>query len=314
MHSPMNRRQFLAASAGVAASLAGCATSPSTAAIGIIDTHTHFYDPTRPQGVPWPPKGDAVLYHPILPDEFARLTKPLGVAGTVVVEASTLEDDNQWVLDHAAKGAPILGVVGHLKPARPGFAEQLARFAKNPMFRGIRAGTWEGPLKPDDAPTIASLRLLSDQNLSLDVNVGTGGLASIAAIATALPDLRIVINHCANVRIDGQAPPAAWLAGLSACAAHRNVFMKGSGLVEGTGRTNGDAPADTAFYKPVLDAIWERFGEDRVIFGSNWPVSLRFARYETVLGIVRGYVESKGASATMAYLSGNAKRVYRVRA
>ena len=75
----MNRRQFLAASAGVAASLAGCATSPSTAAIGIIDTHTHFYDPTRPQGVPWPPKGDAVLYHPILPDEFARLTKPLGV-------------------------------------------------------------------------------------------------------------------------------------------------------------------------------------------------------------------------------------------
>ncbi len=310
----MNRRQFLAASAGVATMLSGCVTSPSTAVDGIIDTHTHFYDPTRPQGVQWPPKGDAVLYRPILPDEFARLTRPLGVAGTVVVEASTLEEDNQWVLDHAAKGAPILGVVGHLKPARQGFADLLTRFAKNPMFRGIRAGTWEGPLKPDDATTMANLRLLSDRNLSLDVNVGTDGLPSIAAIAKALPDLRIVINHCANVRIDGQTPPAPWLAGLSACAAHRNVFMKGSGLVEGTGRTSGDAPADTAFYKPVLDAIWDRFGDDRVIFGSNWPVSSRFARYETVLGIVRGYVEAKGASATKAYLSGNARRVYKMRA
>ena len=310
----MNRRQFLAASAGVAASLGGCTTSPSTAVAGIIDTHTHFYDPTRPQGVPWPPKGDAVLYRPILPEEFARLTRPLGVAGTVVVEASTLEEDNQWILDHAAKGPPILGVVGHLKPARPGFADLLTRFARNPLFKGIRAGTWEGPLKSDDPTTMANLRLLSDRNLSLDVNVGTDGLPSIAAIARALPDLRIVINHCANVRIDGQAPPAPWLAGLSACAAHRNVFMKGSGLVEGTGRASGDAPADTAFYKPVLDAIWERFGDDRVIFGSNWPVSIRFARYETVLGIVRGYVEAKGASATRAYLSGNAKRVYQVRA
>ncbi len=313
MHSQMNRRQFLAASAGVAATLGGCATSPSTSAAGFIDTHTHFYDPTRPQGVPWPPKGDAVLYRPILPDEFARLTRPLGVAGTVVVEASTLEEDTQWLLDLAAKSPPILGVVGHLKPARPGFAERLARFARNPLFRGIRAGTWEGPLKPEDATTLANLRILSDHDLSLDVNVGTAGLPSIAAIAKALPDLRIIIDHCANVRIDGHAPPAEWLAGLSACAKHRNVCMKGSGLVEGTGRSKGDAPADVAFYKPTLDAIWERFGDDRVVFGSNWPVSLRFASYETVLGIVRAYTESRGASTATTYFSGNAKRVYQAR-
>lgn len=308
----MNRRQFLAAAAAASATLAGCTTAQDSPAAAIIDTHTHFYDPTRPQGVPWPPKGDPILYRPVLPDEFARLTRPLGVAGTVVVEASTLEEDNQWVLDLAAKGPPAMGVVGHLKPAKPGFAENLARFAKNPLFRGIRAGTWEGPLKPDDTTTMANLRRLSDRNLSLDVNVGPAGLLSVAAIAKALPDLRIIINHCANVRIDGKAPPAEWLAGLTACAAHRNVFMKVSGLVEGTGRANGDAPADTAFYKPTLDAIWERFGDDRVVFGSNWPVCTRFASYETVLGIVRRYVEARGASAADVYFSGNAKRVYQV--
>ena len=59
--------------------------------------------------------------------------------------------------------------------------------------------------------------------------------------------------------------------------------------------------------------LYAYLSDDRVVFGSNWPVSLRFAGYETVLGIVRPYVESRGAAASAAYFSGNAKRVYRVR-
>jgi len=309
---PLNRRQFLAAATGAAAALGGCHATAPTAAVPLLDTHTHFYDPGRPEGVPWPPKANALLYRPVLPDEFARLTRPLGVAGTVVVEASTREEDNQWVLDLAVPGSPILGVVGHLKPGRPGFADHLARYARQRLFRGIRAGTWEGPLRSDDAATLRDLRLLAEGGRSLDVNVSPPGLPSIAIIARALPDLRIILNHCANVRINGQAPPAAWLAGLDACAAERNVVMKVSGLVEGTGRTDGDAPADVDYYRPTLDAIWERFGSDRVVFGSNWPVCTRFASYATVLAIVRTYVEAKGATAARAYFSGNAARVYGV--
>ena len=69
----------------------------------IIDTHVHFYDPTRPQGIPWPGKNNKQLYRPVLPDEFKRLSKPFGVAGTIVVEASPWIEDNQWCLDLAAK-------------------------------------------------------------------------------------------------------------------------------------------------------------------------------------------------------------------
>ena len=312
MTPPLNRRQFLAAATGAAAALGGCHAIAPASPISILDTHTHFYDPGRPEGVPWPPRTNALLYRPVLPDEFARLTRPLGVAGTVVVEASTREDDNQWVLDLAVRGSPILGVVGHLKPGKPGFAEHLARYSRQRLFRGIRAGTWEGPLRSDDAATLRDLRLLAERGLSLDVNVSTPGLPSIVTIARAVPDLPIILNHCANIRVDGQAPPAACLAGLSACAARRNVVMKVSGLVEGTGRTDGDAPADVDYYRPTLDAIWERFGCDRVVFGSNWPVCTRFASYATVLAIVRTYVAAKGSNAARAYFSGNAARVYGV--
>jgi L-fuconolactonase len=87
--------------------------------------------------------------------------------------------------------------------------------------------------------------------------------------------------------------------------------MKVSGLVEGTGRTDGTAPATSALYRPTLDAIWERFGEERLIFGSNWPVSSRFAPYATVIGIVKDYFHRKGPAATRKYFWDNAARVYK---
>ena len=59
----------------------------------VIDTHTHFYDPKRPQGIPWPNKNDEFLYRTVLPDEYKAVTKPLGVRGTVVVEASKRFED-----------------------------------------------------------------------------------------------------------------------------------------------------------------------------------------------------------------------------
>ena len=106
----------------------------------MIDTHTHFYDPTRPQGVPWPPKDNKLLYRTVLPAHYKTLAEPEGVTGTIVVEASAWLDDNQWVLDLAANEPFIVGLVGHIDPNRPEFGADLDRFAANPRFRGIRCG------------------------------------------------------------------------------------------------------------------------------------------------------------------------------
>src|SRR5215467_10014461 len=103
----------------------------------IIDTHTHFYDPTRAQGVPWPEPGDEVLYRRVLPEDYKRLAVPEGVTGTVVVEASQWLEDNQWILDLAAREPFIVGFVGNLQPGAQDYAASLDRFAANPLFRGI---------------------------------------------------------------------------------------------------------------------------------------------------------------------------------
>ena len=87
----------------------------------IIDTHTHFYDPSRPEGVPWPGPDNELLYRTVLPADYRQFAEPEGVTGTVVVEASGWLEDNQWILDLAEEDPFIVGLVGHIDPARPEF-------------------------------------------------------------------------------------------------------------------------------------------------------------------------------------------------
>lgn len=304
------RRQFLASSAAAAVGLAGCQTRlPGTGhRPGLIDTHTHFYDPTRPEGVPWPPPNDPLLHRPVYPAEFEQLARPHGVTGTVVVEASAWYQDNQWLLDLASQNPTIRGVVGNVRPGRPEFVGELTRLAEQTLFRGIRIGVWDKP--SNNAALLRDLRSLADLNLTLDVLTDPDRLPEVAGWAKAVPPLRIVVDHCANVAVRSAPPPPAWLAGVQACARHPNIYMKVSGLVEGTGRNDGSAPSDPSFYQPTLDAIWDNFGPERVIFGSNWPVSARFASYGTVFGIVEAYFKGKGTAAAEKYFRRNASQAY----
>jgi L-fuconolactonase len=136
-------------------------------------------------------------------------------------------------------------------------------------------------------------------------------LPDVDRLAQLMPDLRLIINHEANVRIDGKQPPDGWIAGMKAAAKGNKVFCKVSALAEGAGNAEGKAPKETAFYQPVLDVLWNAFGEDRLIFGSNWPVSERYAAYGTIMGIVTGYFEGKGRGAVAKYFGRNSLKAYK---
>src|SRR5581483_8849531 len=156
-----HRRDFVR----MAAALLPLDGAADTASIPIIDTHIHLFDPSRPQGVPWPPKDDPVLYKPALPSRFKKLTESLGVVGAIEIEASPWLEDNQWVLDVAAKSPLIVGTVGNLEPGKPEFRSHFERFHKNPLFRGIRCGNlWNRDLgkRLSEPAFISDLKILAD--------------------------------------------------------------------------------------------------------------------------------------------------------
>jgi len=94
-------------------------------------------------------------------------------------------------------------------------------------------------------------------------------------------------------------------------AAGKNVYCKVSALVDGTRRDKGDAPTDLAYYRPILDALWDIFGADRLIYASNWPVCARAAPYAVVHRVVREYFAQHGEEASAKFFSHNATAAYK---
>ncbi len=298
----MNRRTFLTAAAAAAvppSASQAAVTLPAT----IIDTHVHFYDPSRPQGVPWPPKSETLLYRTVMPDEFVRLTKPFGVTGAIKVEASAWLEDNQWVLDLAAKNPVIVAAVGRLEPGTPDFRKNLARFHKNRLFRGIRLG------KIQDGPEFLSdLKEMAGAGLELDAIGPPAMLAQLVRLTDRVPNLRVVINHLPFNAPKGEAARKEYQAALAELGKRPQVYAKVSEVLR---RVGNRVPEDAAFYKPSLDELWNVFGADRMVYGSNWPVSEKVGPYATVFKVVREYFASKGQEASEKYFWKNSKAAYR---
>ncbi|MBU6302518.1 MAG: amidohydrolase family protein [Verrucomicrobia bacterium] len=275
--------------------------------LDIIDCHTHFYDPARPQGVPFPGKGTP-LYRTTLPEHLRAQKMFRKVTGTVIVEASPWVEDNAWLLNLAEKDPFVLGIVGNLQPGSAAFAKDLDRFAANPLFRGIRiSGTAAEKLL--EADSTGDLQRLADRDLALDVN---GSAAVVARLAERLPALRIVLNHSGHAPVTEAGPTTEWIDSIHAAAKHPNVFCKISHLVR-TALHEKRPPGTTEldFYRPYLDEMWEAFGEDRVIYASNWPVSESISDYETLERVPLRHAFEKGESATRKFCSLNSQRAYR---
>jgi predicted TIM-barrel fold metal-dependent hydrolase len=285
----------------------------NAAPIPIIDCHIHLFDPARPQGVPWPDKGNAVLYRPALPERYRKIAVPLGVTGAIKVEASPWLEDNQWVLDVAAKDPIIVGVVGNLEAGKPDFRKHLERFQKNPLFRGIRYGNLWGrdfSAEVGRAEFVDDMRLLSNAGLSLDTaNPTPALLADILRLSDAVPDLRIIIDHLPQMGVPVDARGRrAYQSVLRDMEKRPQIYVKISEVFR---RVDGQIPTDLNFYRSTLDEIFGVFGEDRVIFGSDWPNSDTWKPYGDVLRLVQEYFSTKGPVAAEKYFWKNSVKVYR---
>jgi L-fuconolactonase len=274
--------------------------------IHAIDTHIHLYDPSRPQDVPWPPKTDPLLYKTHLPEHFQSVTEKYDVVGAVVVEASAWLEDNQWVLDLAKDHPAIVGFIGNLILGQPEFAGQLKRFSANPLFRGLRLGGNAVARGLGQNAFADDLKRLADQQLTLDMIGGPSILPEVARVAKRWPGLRVVIDHLPFANWDKE--PETMRRALAEVGSLPNVYAKVSEVAR---QTEGITVEDLEIYRPRLDVLWELFGPDRAIFGSNWPVSNRTASYASLHKIVADYFNAKGSSAAEKFFWKNSLTAYR---
>ena len=309
----VDRRTFLSA---IAATLpAGMLGSKiQEAAIPIIDTHIHLFDQTRPQGAPYAggrPPGSTAPTLPSYPPRYRALARPLGIVGAIVVEASPWVEDNLWVLEVAQTDTMLVGVIGNLEPDKPEFAEYLARYRKNSLFLGIRYGNlWGRDLtkQAENATFVAGVQRLADAGLVFETaNPRIALLEAIVRITDKVPDVRVVLDHLPGL-IPTAAEQKAYEGLLAELGKRPKIFCKLSSVVR---QIDGQVSFDVAIYRDRLDRLVGTFGDDRVIFGTDWPNSDGVAPPDQIVAVIKQYVAAKPAAFQEKYFWRNSIPAYR---
>jgi predicted TIM-barrel fold metal-dependent hydrolase len=277
-------------------------------AVPVIDCHVHLWDTRRPE-MTWPRPEHVELYRPFLPESHTPICRANGVKGVVVVLSGQALVDNQWNLDVTAHDPQLYrGVVGNLSKVigTDEFAPLLTKLCQDDRYVGYRlSGRYQQGL-PD--AFLRDLRLTAKLGRTVDFLVGDYALEEVAEVARRIPDLKIMLDHFGGVQLDGGPLDEDWVRRYRAVAKQPNVYCKLSALY---GRFKQQpAPTDLAAYKPIIDLALECFGEDRLIYGSDWPVTTLTGDYRSVIELTRSYFVDKRRSLAEKVFHDNAIRFY----
>lgn len=253
-----------------------------------IDAHQHFwkFDPVRDS---WITDGMPVIQKDFMPQDILPLLQQHGFTGTIVVQSNQSEEENVFQLKNAAEHDFIKGVVGWVDLQAENVEDRLAhyaQFSKMKGFRHVLQGETDRALmlKPSFKKGIS---LLSKYNFTYDILIFPDQLEYAAELVKEFPDQMFVIDHIAKPGIKNKKI-AGWKEDIQNIAEAENVYCKISGMVTEADLENWKKED----IKPYIDIVAEAFGTNRIMYGSDWPVCLLAASYDSVLDIVKEYFAS----------------------
>ena len=274
-----------------------------------IDTHQHFwnYDPVEYNWI-----GDSMelLKNDFLPEHLISELSNCGFDGCIAVQARQTEEETQFLLKLAQQNKFIKGVVGWVDLSNNNVPDRLEILSKNKTLKGIRhivqSEIDDFMLRKDFQNGISALRQF---NLTFDILIYPRQLNSAIELVNRFPDQQFVIDHLAKPPIKEQEI-GSWKSGIKELAMAPNVFCKISGLVTEADWENWKQEDFT----PYLDVIFDVFGIDRLMFGSDWPVCLLAASYKQVMEIIEDYTSSYSKNDVAKLFGGNAVQFYNLEA
>ena len=276
----------------------------------VVDAHHHLWDlAVRPQPFLDSNPVLAPLRRAFSLANLAPLAAAAGIGRTVVVQTVTEPAETTELMALADAGGLIAAVVGwaDLTDARVGESLASLRAAPGGQFlAGIRHPllTEPDPLWLRRPDVRRGLNAVAAAGLVFDLVLPPALLPAAVRAVADVPDLTFVLDHLGNVDVTADGPPdAAWARSFRALAALPNVVCKLSGIL-------GEATADRL--RPYAEIALEAFGPERLMFGSDWPVSTLSAGYGDVVAAARALTAGLTAPERAAVLADTACAVYRI--
>jgi len=271
-----------------------------------VDAHLHLWDLSG-GGYGWITPELGPLHASFTAERARAELDACGIDRAVLVQADDTVQDTAFLLDVADRHGWVAGVVGWVQLDAPATAEQqLARWSAHRAFRGVRHLVHDDPREDFLAlPAVrVSLRLVAGAGLPLDVpDAWPRHLGAVVELAAALPELTIVVDHLGKPPADPDAF-TAWRRVLAEVAARPNTVAKVSGL-QVPGR-----PFTVDAVRPAWEAALELFGPGRLLWGSDWPMTLLAGGYPGTWRVLASLIEELAPAEQELLLVGTATRVY----
>ncbi len=276
----------------------------------IIDSHQHFwhYDTVRDS---WITDAMSVLKRDFLPDDLHKEFAVSGVEGCVAVQAEQSENETLFLLELAQQHSFIKGVVGWCDLRDENLAARLEYFSQFETLRGFRHIV---QAEPDDnfllrEDFLRGIGLLKKFNFTYDILIYPKQLPAAIKFVGKFPEQPFVLDHIAKPLIKDRITEP-WAEHIRELAKLPNLYCKVSGLV-----TEADWQSWQADnFKAYLDVVFEAFGTDKIMYGSDWPVCLLAATYQQVKDILADYTSNFSALDRANIFSLNARRFYQLKA
>jgi L-fuconolactonase len=273
----------------------------------MIDSHQHFWDPARGDYGWLHP--DSTLYRAYQPEDLLPLLEANGVPGSILIQAAPTARETDYLLDLARKNPWIFGVVGWIDLSARDAPQLVFERAGNRLFVGIRPMLQDMTerdwiLRSELRPGIEAVQ---EAAIVFDALVQADQLPAIVTLADRYASLSIVLDHAGKPPLGAPSALAPWRAQMQRLAERANVSCKLSGLLTELRGVSADQAVD-----PCIDTLIDLFGPDRLLWGSDWPVSTAAIEYSDWLLRCRSRVEARMPDQHAAIFGGNARRLYRL--
>jgi L-fuconolactonase len=271
----------------------------------VIDSHQHFwiFDEERDS---WITPDMQVIRRNFLPEDLWPVLKANKVDGCVAVQASQTESETEFLLHLAEASDFVRGVVGWIDLRAINLYDQLERysqFEKLKGFRHVAQGQPEGFLLQSEF--IKGVGQLVAFDFTYDILIYQNQLKEAYNFAVRLPNVHFVLDHIAKPLIKAQELQP-WADDIRRLAELPNVHCKVSGMVTEANWQHWEK----ADFRPYLDVVFEAFGTERIMYGSDWPVCLAAGEYEGAKGILTDYLSMFSDDEVRDVMGNNAKRFY----
>ena len=269
-----------------------------------LDAHVHFWR-YSPNDYAWIDESMAALRRDFMPADARREMAANGIDACVAVQVRQSLEETRWLLQLADAHPFIAGVVGWVDLRRDDVDSQIASVT-HPKLVGVRHIVQaEADEFLQDDRFRRGVGRLARHGLGYDILVYARQLPAAVEFATALPEVRLVLDHLGKPDIRSGAFDS-WRRDLDRIAALPHVSAKLSGLV-----TEADWHRWTVedLHRYITAAL-ESFGPERLMIGSDWPVCTLAGSYGAVLDIVRSAIAMRSEAERRAILGGTAKRFW----